>query len=95
MVAPTFANSPSYSCRIWHDRGAIYVELASGLITKFDKTEGALSKVLKLLDRESRNQPTNGRSRATFPMEPKRVKPEVSAESKSKALEILRRKGIL
>jgi hypothetical protein len=28
-------------------------------------------------------------------MEPKRVKPEVSAESKSKALEILRRKGIL
>ena len=86
-------NAPSYSCRIWHDRGAVYVELASGMITKFDKTEGALSKVLKLLERESR--PTARPSKAKVPMEVKRTTPEVTAEARSKATDILRKKGLI
>ncbi len=92
-----FSNSPSYSCRIWHDQGAIYIELASGLITKFDKTEGALSKVLKLLDRESRNQSprASGRSKQSFPPVPTQLKPSVTPEARSKALEILKRKGFV
>lgn len=92
-MSKTVSNAPFYSCRIWHDRSAIYVELASGLITKFDKTEGALSKVLKLLERESR--PTATPSKARFPIEPKRAKPEVSAESKASALEILKKRGLV
>ncbi len=87
------SNSPSYACRIWHDRSAIYVELASGLITKFDKTEGALSKVLKLLEKESR--PTARPSKAKFPIEPKRLKPEVTTEARDKAMNILKRKGLV
>lgn len=87
------SNAPSYSCRLWHDRGAIYVELANGLITKFDKTEGALSKVLGLLVRESR--PTARPSKAKTPMEVKRVKPEVTAEAKGKAMEILKKRGLV
>lgn len=93
MTKPPISNSPYYSCRIWHDRGAIYVELASGLITKFDKTEGALSKVLKLLERESR--PTPRPSRAKFPFEPKRAKPEVSEENKTSAMKILKKMGLI
>lgn len=89
----TQSNSPSYSCRIWHDRSAIYIELANGLITKFDKTEGALSKVLKLLERESR--PTAKPSRAKTPMEPKRDKPLVTLEERSRASEILKKKGLI
>lgn len=87
------SNSPSYSCRLWHDRGAIYVELASGLITRFDKTEGALSKVLGLLVRESR--PSAKPSKAKFPIEPKRLKPEVTAEAKGRAMEILKKRGLV
>lgn len=87
------SNSPSYACRLWHDRGAIYVELASGLIQKFDKTEGALSKVLGLLVRESR--PTAKPSRAKTPVEVKRVKPEVTTEAKDRAMNILKRKGLV
>ena len=87
------SNSPSYACRIWHDRGSIYVELASGLITKFDKTEGALSKVLGLLVRESR--PSAKPSRAKTPVEVKRLKPEVTTEARNKASDILRKKGLI
>lgn len=87
------SHSPSYACRLWHDRGSIYVELASGLITKFDKTEGALSKVLGLLVRESR--PTARPSRAKTPIDVKRVKPEVSNEAKDRAMTILKRKGLI
>ena len=94
-----FSNAPSYSCRIWHDRNAIYVELASGLITKFDKTEGALSKVLRLLEKESRNQSprTNGKSIAKLPFKAKPAKPtvEVSDENRLKAMEVLKRKGLI
>lgn len=86
-------NAPSYSCRIWHDRGAIYIELASGLITKFDRTEGALSKVLKLLEKESR--PTAKPSRAKFPVEVKRDKPLVTNEARSKAMDILKKRGLI
>jgi hypothetical protein len=87
------SNSPSYSCRIWHDRAAIYVELACGMITRFDKTEGALSKVLKLLERESR--PTAKPSKAKMPMPAKRIKPEVTSEAKGKAMEILKKRGLV
>lgn len=87
------SSAPSYACRLWHDRNAIYVELASGLITKFDKTEGALSKVLGLLVRESR--PTAKPSRAKTPVEVKRVKPEVTAEAKGRATEILKKRGLI
>lgn len=87
------SNSPSYACRIWHDRQAIYVELASGLITRFDKTEGALSKVLGLLVRESR--PTAKPSRAKTPVEVKRVKPLVTLEERSRAMDILKKKGLI
>lgn len=87
------SHAPSYACKLWHDRQAIYVELASGLITKFDKTEGALSKVLALLVRESR--PTARPSKAKFPIEPKRLKPEVTTEAKGKAMEILKKRGLV
>lgn len=91
------SHAPSYSCRIWHDRNAIYVELASGLITKFDKTEGALSKVLKLLERESRNAGplANGKSKARLPIQPKPAKPLVSNEERDEAFDILKKKGLL
>ncbi len=92
-MSKTESNSPSYACRIWHDRGAIYVELASGLITRFDKTEGALSKVLGLLVRESR--PSAKPSRAKTPVPVKRIKPEVTDEARTKASLILRRKGLI
>lgn len=87
------SNSPSYACRIWHDRQAIYIELASGLITKFDKTEGALSKVLGLLVRESR--PTAKPSHAKVPVEVKRDKPLVTLEARSKAMDILKKRGLV
>lgn len=92
-----YSNAPSYSCRIWHDRGGIYIELASGLITKFDRTEGALTKVLKLLDRESRNQSprTNGKSKAILPIKSTPLKPSVSPEERSTALAMLKKKGYL
>lgn len=89
----TPSNSPSYACRIWHDRNAIYIELASGLITRFDKTEGALSKVLGLLVRESR--PTAKPSRAKVPVEVKRDKPLVTLEARSKAMDILKKRGLV
>lgn len=87
------SHAPSYACRIWHDRQAIYVELASGLITRFDKTEGALSKVLGLLVRESR--PSAKPSRAKTPVEVKRVKPEVTIEARNRASDILKKKGLI
>lgn len=87
------SSAPSYACRLWHDRQAIYIELASGLITKFDKTEGALSKVLGLLVRESR--PTAKPSRAKVPVEVKRDKPLVTLEARSKAMDILKKRGLL
>lgn len=100
MKPSSSSHAPSYACKLWHDRQAIYVELASGLITKFDKTEGALSKVLGLLVRESR--PTAKPSRARVPttkdgafVEVKRVKPEVTTEAKDRAMNILKRKGLV
>lgn len=87
------SSAPSYACRIWHDRNAIYIELASGLITRFDKTEGALSKVLGLLVRESR--PTAKPSRAKVPVEVKRDKPLVTIEARSKAMDILKKRGLV
>jgi hypothetical protein len=91
--------SPSYSCRLWHDRGAIYVELACGLIQRYDKTEGALSKVLRLLEREQatfiRHGGANGHSAPRLPMKPKRKTPTVSVEARDKATEILKRKGVI
>lgn len=94
---PSYSNAPSYSCRIWHDRGAIYTELASGLIQKHDKTEGALSKVLKLLERESRNQSprTNGKSKPTFPTAPRRTTSVAPSADVDKATEMLKRKGLI
>lgn len=92
-----YSNAPSYACRIWFDTQFLYVEFASGLISKFAFTEGALSKVLKLLKRENRDQSPriNGKSKARFPIEPKRAKPEVTKPEAERALELLKRKGLI
>jgi superfamily II helicase len=85
-------DAPSYSCRLWTDRGAIYVEIASGLIFKFEEHE--LHKVIKLLQKESR--PTERPSKTRLPKVPRTTrkdKPLVTIEERDRALAILKRRG--
>lgn len=84
-------HSPPHSARLWHDREALYVELASGLITKFPFTEGGLSKVLKLLRQESLNAPANGHSMERLPKLKAPVpKPNFTEAQREAAKNILR-----
>lgn len=71
--------APSWAIRAWTYPRTwppqdIYVELASGLITKHPFTEGALTKVLKLIMTESKNAPPlNGKRETKEPVPVKRI----------------------
>lgn len=85
------SNAPPYSAMLWIDRGAIYCELACGLIQKYEKHE--LYKIIKLLEADTR--PTERPSRTRMPVVPKRRrKPtEVTPEERDAATAILKRRG--
>lgn len=67
-----YSNAPPWAIKIWTYPRTwppqdIYVELATGLVTKHSCTEGALTKVLKLIALEAKNQSplANGKSSKT------------------------------
>lgn len=101
-VAPTSA--PPWARKMWFDTEHIYMEMpviGSHPITLKEKwTEGGLSKMLKLMRRvaeESVNYvPRNGKTVLDHPII-KRPKEQVQStvEGRSKARELLKRKGII
>lgn len=73
--------APAWSIRVWTYPRVwpptdIYCELAAGLVVKYPYTEGALSKVLKLIMAESRNgQPlAKGKKGTALPVPVKRTR---------------------
>jgi hypothetical protein len=105
MPTKPISNAPSFSAKVWLDKvqnvEGLYVELACGLITRFEFTEGGLTKVLKLLRKE---RPTivaksNGVSKPTLPMAAKKVTrgklTTATTEEADKALDFLKKRGLV
>lgn len=99
VTMKTDMEPPSYACQIWHDRCHIYIKLATGLFLKFDKTEGALSKVLRLLEREQKAAPKPAKAKPSpktkLPLVKDREKPVVTDEQLDRTLASMKKRGHL
>lgn len=101
-VADTSA--PPWARKMWYDSNHIYLEMpvkdSVPITLKYSWTEDGLSKALKMMkhvaETDSRYAPRNGKTVLDHPII-KRPKEQVQStvESRSKARELLKRKGII